>query len=265
MLIDTHAHLYSEDFHSDLNEVILKAGTAGVKYILLPNIDKDSIAPMESVCLRFPSCIPMMGLHPGYVNEDWENELNFIEKKLFENPNQYCAVGEIGLDLYWDQTFIKEQKTVFRKQVQWAKALKLPIAIHARSAFDEIFEILDLENNEELSGVFHCFTGNQDQANHILNYGNFKFGIGGVVTYKNSELPTTLKMIDLEHIVLETDSPYLPPVPFRGKRNETSYLSIVADKLADVYAVSSKEIASITSKNAFKLFHLEKFNVNEYN
>lgn len=262
-MIDTHAHLYSEDFELELEEIIIRAQNSGVKQILLPNIDKESIAPMDAVTKKFSNCIPMMGLHPGYVKEDWEEELQTIEHMLFANPGKFCAVGEIGMDLYWDQTFIEEQKLVFRKQIQWAKQLNLPIAIHARNAFDEIFEILDSENTPDLSGVFHCFTGNQEQAKHILDYGNFFFGIGGVVTYKNSELPSVLKEIDLQHLVLETDAPYLPPVPYRGKRNESSYLGYIADKLADIYSVSSKEIAEETTKNAIKLFHLEKFNVHE--
>ena len=259
MLIDTHTHIYSEDFEVDLHDVMLRAKNAGVTQLLLPNINSESIGPMESVCLRFPNCIPMMGLHPGYVKEDWENQLSTIEKKLFKNPEIYCAIGEIGMDLFWDQTFLEEQKVAFRRQVQWAKELNLPIAIHARNAFDEIFEILDDEKNENLSGVFHCFTGNREQANHIINYRNFKFGIGGVVTYKNSELPEVLKEIDLIDIVLETDAPYLPPVPHRGKRNESSYVELVADKLADIYGVSLQEIAKQTTENAVKLFHLEKF------
>lgn len=260
-MIDTHAHLYSEDFELELEEIMGRALNSGVKHILLPNIDKESIAPMEALCNRFSNCIPMMGLHPGYVKEDWEVQLQSIESNLFANPRAFCAVGEIGMDLYWDQTFIEEQKLVFRKQIQWAKQLNLPIAIHARNAFDEIFEILDSENTPDLSGVFHCFTGNKEQAKHILDYGNFFFGIGGVVTYKNSELPNVLKEIDLQHLVLETDAPYLPPVPYRGKRNESSYLGYIADKLADIYSVSSKEIAEETTKNAIKLFHLENFNI----
>jgi TatD DNase family protein len=259
MLIDTHAHLYSEDFEDDLEEVMLRAKNSGVQKILLPNIDQESIVQMEAVCNRFSNCIPMMGLHPGYVKEDWENQLSYIEKRLFEKPEIYCAVGEIGIDLFWDRTFLEEQKIVFRRQVQWAKTLNLPIAIHARNAFEEIFEILDAENNDNLSGVFHCFTGNIEQANHILNYRNFKFGIGGVVTYKNSVLPDVIKEIDLMHIVLETDAPYLPPVPHRGKRNESSFVELVAEKLADIHGVSLQEIAKQTSENAVKLFRLEKF------
>jgi TatD DNase family protein len=261
MLIDTHAHLYSEEFQQDLSDTITRAQNIGVKRILLPNIDTESISEMEKVCKNFPECIPMMGLHPGYVKGDWEQQLNLIEQKLFESSEQYCAVGEIGIDLYWDTTFCEQQKIAFRKQINWAKELKLPIAIHCRNAFDEIFEILDSENATELTGVFHCFTGNLEQANHILSYGGFKLGIGGVITYKKSELPEVIKQVDLKHIVLETDAPYLPPVPFRGKRNESAYVSLVAEKLAEIYACSVSEISEKTTQNAIHLFQLGKFGV----
>jgi len=261
MFIDTHAHLYSEEFEMDLDETLLRSKQSNVNIILLPNIDLSSINPMLTLSIKFSNCIPMLGLHPGYVKDDWENQLNFIEKKLFESPEKYCAVGEIGMDLYWETTFCEQQKIVFRKQIQWAKELKLPIAIHCRNAFDEIFKILDQENSSELTGVFHCFTGNFDQAKHILNYGGFKLGIGGVVTYKKSELPIVIQHIDLEHIVLETDAPYLPPVPYRGKRNESSYIPLIAEKMAELYGCSVSEIAEKTTQNAIHLFQLEKFGV----
>jgi len=202
-----------------------------------------------------------MGLHPAYVKEEWEKQLDVMEQKLFENPKLYCAVGEIGMDLYWDKTFIEAQKIAFRRQVSWAKKLGLPIAIHAREAFTEILEILDEMNDASLKGVFHCFTGHEQIARHILKYGGFKLGIGGVVTYKNSHLAELLKKIDLEHLVLETDAPYLTPVPFRGKRNESSYVKYVAEKLSDIYQVSIDTIAEITSKNAMELFQLERYAV----
>ena len=261
MFIDTHAHLYSEEFHNDIEETIQRALTSNANYMLLPNIDCESIIPLENLCQRFPNCIPMMGLHPGYVKEGWNKQLSAIEEKLVQSPEKYCAIGEIGMDLYWDTTFCEQQKFVFQKQITWAKELKLPIAIHCRNAFDEIFEILDTENSPELTGVFHCFTGNLDQAKHILNYGGFKFGIGGVITYKKSELPEVIQQIDLEHIVLETDAPYLPPVPYRGKRNESSYIPLVAEKLAEIYNCSVSEIADRTTENAIHLFQLEKFGV----
>ena len=261
MFIDTHAHLYSEEFKTDVAEIILKAQKSNVNYVLLPNIDLTSINPMLDLSHKFPNCIPMIGLHPGYVKEDWQHQLSYIEQKLFESPEKYCAVGEIGMDLYWDTTYCEEQKIVFRKQIQWSKELKLPIAIHCRNAFDEIFEILDQENSNELTGVFHCFTGNIDQAKQILGYGGFKFGIGGVVTYKKSELPDVIQQIDLDHIVLETDAPYLPPVPYRGKRNESSYIPLIAEKLTEIYNCSLSEISDKTSQNAIHLFQLEKFGV----
>lgn len=259
MLIDTHAHLYAEEFDEDRSAMIQKASAASVNYILLPNIDIESIPKMEEVATNYPQCIQMMGLHPAYVKEDWEQQLNVMEKKLFENPKLYCAVGEIGMDLYWDKTFIEAQKIAFRRQVSWAKELGLPIAIHARDAFPEILEILDDMNDESLKGVFHCFTGHEQIARHILKYGGFKLGIGGVVTYKNSHLAELLKKIDLEHLVLETDAPYLTPVPFRGKRNESEYVKYVAEKLSDIYQVSVDTIAEVTSKNAIELFQLERF------
>lgn len=261
MLIDTHAHLYAEEFDEDRQAMIQKASDASVKYILLPNIDIESIPKMEDVAANYPNCFQMMGLHPAFVKEDWEQQLDRMEKKLFENPKLYCAVGEIGMDLYWDKTFIEAQKIAFRRQVSWAKELGLPIAIHARDAFPEILAILDEENDESLKGVFHCFTGHEQIARHILKYGGFKLGIGGVVTYKNSHLAELLKKIDLEHLVLETDAPYLTPVPFRGKRNESEYVKYVAEKLSDIYQVSVDTIAEVTTKNAIELFQLERFKI----
>lgn len=261
MLIDTHAHLYAEEFDTDRSEMIQRAIDAKVNYLLLPNIDVESIPKMEALAATHSNCIQMMGLHPAYVKEDWEQQLDLMEKKLFENPKLYCAVGEIGMDLYWDKTFIEAQKIAFRRQVSWAKELGLPIAIHAREAFPEILEILDDMNDASLKGVFHCFTGHEQIACHILKYGGFKLGIGGVVTYKNSHLAELLKKIDLEHLVIETDAPYLTPMPFRGKRNESEYVKYVAEKLSDIYHVSVDTIAEITSKNAVELFQLERFKI----
>lgn len=254
--IDTHTHLYSTEFDTDRTEVVENAIKAGVKTLLLPNIDVASIEPMYSLCAEFPqNCFPMMGLHPGYVNENWENDLAQIKQALFEKKNY--AVGEIGMDLYWDKTFIEEQKKAFRIQIEWAKELNLPIVIHAREAFDEIFEILDELNDATLTGVFHCFTGTLEQAHKIQSYGGFYLGIGGVLTYKKSELPTVLEEIPLEQIVLETDAPYLPPTPHRGKRNESQFLLHVAEKVAEVKNCSLMEVARITSENAEKLFQLK--------
>ena len=257
MFIDTHTHLYAEEFKDDRKEVVEKAIKSGIEKLLLPNIDVESIEGMRQLVEQYPdNCYAMMGLHPGYVKEDWEAQLKTIEENLFAHPEKYIAVGEIGMDLYWDKTFQEQQALVFRKQVDWAKALKLPIVIHARDAFDEIFEILDEINTPELSGIFHCFTGNLEQAKHILSYGNFKLGIGGVLTYKKAEIDKVIANIDLKNLVLETDAPYLPPVPFRGKRNESSYILHIAEKLADVYGVSLKTIEEQTTQNALELFKL---------
>ena len=262
MIIDTHAHLYAEEFSEDQTEVFTRAAAAGVHYFLLPNINSESIPLMEKLMKEQKNTIPMMGLHPSYVKENWMEELKIIETHLFKNPSKYCAVGEIGMDLFWDKTFIEAQKIVFRTQISWAKKLKLPIAIHARDAFDEIFEILDEENDESLKGVFHCFTGNLEQATKILDYGGFKLGIGGVITYKNSGLTEVLNSVELKHLVLETDAPYLSPAPFRGKRNESSYLSYIIEKISGIYKLSDAIIAEVTSQNAIELFQLEKFKSN---
>ena len=262
MIIDTHAHLYAEEFSEDQTEVFIRAAAAGVHYFLLPNINSESIPLMEKLMKEQKNTIPMMGLHPSYVKENWMEELKIIETHLFKNPSKYCAVGEIGMDLFWDKTFIEAQKIVFRTQISWAKKLKLPIAIHARDAFDEIFEILDEENDEFLKGVFHCFTGNLEQATKILDYGGFKLGIGGVITYKNSGLTEVLNSVELKHLVVETDAPYLSPAPFRGKRNESAYLSYIIEKISGIYNLSDAIIAEVTSQNAIELFQLEKFKSN---
>ena len=255
MFIDTHTHLFSDSFNEDRNEVVQKAIDAGIMAMLLPNIDVASIHPTLNLAKQYPNnCFPMMGLHPGSVNTNVEKDLAIIKTALYKNS--CIAVGEIGMDLYWDKTFIEEQKFAFREQIAWAKELKLPIVIHARDAFDEIFEIVDELNDEKLTGVFHCFTGTLEQANHIKNYGGFKLGIGGVVTYKKSELPEVLKNVSLNELILETDSPYLPPVPYRGKRNESSYLLHIAEKLAEIYEVPLKTIEEQTTQTAQKLFNL---------
>lgn len=253
--IDTHTHLFSSSFDEDRKEVVLRALNAGVEKLLLPNIDIESIEPMYALCSEFPAnCFPMMGLHPGSVDENWEANLKIIEHNLFNRKN--VAVGEIGMDLYWDKTFQDAQAHAFRIQIAWAKQLNLPIVIHTREAFDEIFEIVDELNDDSLTGVFHCFTGTVDQAKKIQEYGGFKLGIGGVLTYKKSGLDEVLKEVPMEMMILETDSPYLPPTPFRGKRNESAYLLHIAEKLADVKQVSLNEIAEITTANAQQIFKL---------
>lgn len=254
--IDTHTHLYSSQFNEDRDDVILKCFEKGVKKLLLPNIDLSSIEGMMKLVDKYPSnCHPMMGLHPCSVDENIENTLAQLEPYFFENHN-FIAVGEIGIDLYWDRSFINQQIFAFETQITWAKKYKLPIVIHARDSFDEIFEVLDRVNDDQLTGVFHCFTGNLEQANKILSYGGFKLGIGGVVTFKKSGLEGVLKHIPLDHIILETDSPYLAPTPFRGKRNESSYIPLIAEKLSSIYGISEEEIGIITTQNALNLFKL---------
>ncbi len=255
MLIDTHTHLYASQFDEDREPAIQAAKDLGVGMFLLPNIDSTSISGLKKLSEMDSSILPMMGLHPCSVNESLEEELEIIEKELNSETN-YIAIGEIGMDLYWDKTFIKEQEYAFRKQIDWAKERNLPIAIHCREAFDEILTVLDEVNDEKLFGVFHCFTGTLDQAQHILSYGNFKLGIGGVVTFKNGGLDKVLPHIDIDDIILETDAPYLAPSPFRGKRNESKYLLNIAQKLADIYQIPLDALAEKTSNNARQLFNL---------
>lgn len=253
--IDTHSHIYLSDFKDDRTEVISNAIKDGVNKILLPNIDSDSIDAMLGLCKAFPeNCYPMMGLHPTSVKENVEDELAIVEKLL--RDNSFIAIGEIGIDLYWDKTFLHEQEEAFRFQVALAKKHKLPIVIHSRDSFDELFSLLDKLNTPDLHGVFHCFTGTEAQAKKIVNEYGFKLGIGGVLTFKNSGLAEQIKNIGLEHFILETDAPYLAPLPHRGKRNQPAYIPLIAQKLADIKGVSIAEIAEITTQNAIELFKL---------
>jgi TatD DNase family protein len=255
MLIDTHSHLYVEEFDEDRLEVIRAAQENGIEKILLPNIDVKSISRLYDLVERFPEyCLPMMGLHPGSVSESWEHDLECIQQELF--TKKFIAVGEIGIDLYWDDRFVKEQEFVFKTQVEWAKELQLPIAIHARKAFENIFKILDEINDDRLTGVFHCFTGSMNEAKKIRSYGGFKLGIGGVLTYKNAHIAEVVRDLPLDLIVLETDAPYLSPAPHRGKRNESSFLIHVADKIAALKGITRHEVEDVTSQNAIELFKL---------
>ena len=258
-MIDTHSHMYSEQFNGDRPEALLRAKAEGVEFILLPNIDEESIDALHSLSDAEKNCLPMMGLHPCSVNEDLNKKLLLVENELFQGTRKYIAVGEIGIDLYWDRSYMEAQKEAFRIQINWAKKLGLPIVIHARDSMAEILEILDEEHSEALRGVFHCFSGNDKDARRILSYKSFMFGIGGVVTFKNSKLPQVLSGIPLNKILLETDAPYLAPVPFRGKRNESAYLSYVADKLSDIYECSIDIIKEKTTANAEQLFQISKF------
>lgn len=249
---DTHSHLYDTKFAEDREEMIQRAFEEGVERIFLPNVDQHTVKPMLDICARYPNrCFPMMGLHPCHVKEDFKSELVGLQSYL--DKGNYCAVGEIGMDLYWDTSFEQQQKEAFRTQIQWAKAKNLPIIIHCRDAFDPIFEILESERDERLRGIFHCFTGTIDQAQQAIDL-NFHIGFGGVLTFKKSGLDLVAAQIDLSHIVLETDSPYLAPSPNRGKRNESSYLIHIAQKLADIHQVSIQEIAAITTANSKQIF-----------
>ncbi len=248
MLVDTHTHLYSEEFKEDRTAMMQRAINAGVTKLFVPSIDSSYTAEMYAVAKEYPENVyMMMGLHPTYVKENYMEELAFVERELASK--KFYAVGEIGIDLYWDKTFLKQQQHAFQYQIKLAKQYHLPINIHCRDAFDEVFEILEQEKDESLSGIFHCFTGNKEQAIRAIDC-NMKLGIGGVVTFKNGKIDQFLHEIDLQNIVLETDAPYLAPVPYRGKRNESSYIPLIVEKLAQIYAVTEEEIAQTTTQNA---------------
>lgn len=252
ILTDTHTHLYSEDFEQDRNEMMQRALEKGVTRLFVPSIDSSYTQKMYDLEQQFPENVfLMMGLHPCYVKENYLEELEHVETELAKR--KFAAIGEIGIDLYWDKTHLKEQKYAFQHQIQLAKKYKLPINIHCREAFNEIFEILEQEKSNELFGIFHCFTGNYNQALQAIDCG-MKLGIGGVATFKNGKIDQFLNEISLEHIVLETDAPYLAPVPYRGKRNESSYVALVAEKLASIYNRPVEEIAAITTKNSQDVF-----------
>tara|TARA_R110002072_G_scaffold1380_11_gene11691 strand:- start:1093 stop:1857 length:765 start_codon:yes stop_codon:yes gene_type:complete len=252
MITDTHTHLYSEQFDIDRDLMIQKAKDAGVSRFFIPAIDSSYTERMFSLEKQYPDDVfLMMGLHPTSVKANFNEELHHAKKWIDQRP--FYAIGEIGIDLYWDKTFLAEQQEAFQTQIQWAKEKKLPIVIHCRDAFDEIFEVLEQEKGDDLRGIFHCFTGTLEQAKKAISY-NMKLGIGGVATFKNGKIDQFLNQIDLKHIVLETDSPYLSPTPYRGKRNESSYIIYVLDKLVDIYGVSFEEIAKITTQNSKEVF-----------
>lgn len=254
--IDTHAHLYASEFDEDRSEMIERAISLGVEQFLLPNIDENSIAGMHQLAKDYPNrCFAMMGVHPSSVEADWQEQLKRIQS--FFDPSIHIAIGEIGIDLYWDKSLQKEQTLAFEQQISWAKNVGLPIVIHARDSFNEIFEVVDHYNDEQLTGVFHCFTGDLTQAQKIIDYGGFKLGIGGVASFKNGGLDKVLPHIDLKHLILETDSPYLAPVPYRGKRNESSYIPLIAERLSEFYDVPLYTIANVTTASAQELFKLK--------
>ena len=249
---DTHTHLYSEAFDEDRELVMQRAFDENIKRFFVPAIDSSYTKSMLELEAQYPEHVHlMMGLHPTSVKDNYLEELAHVDKMM--NERSFCGVGEIGIDLYWDKSTLEIQKIAFKHQIQLAKQYKLPIVIHCREAFDEIFEVLETEFDDDLFGIFHCFTGTLEQAHRAISF-NMKLGIGGVVTFKNGKIDQFLKEIDLKHIVLETDSPYLAPVPFRGKRNESSYLIRVVDKLSLLYNVSKLEIAKITTANSLEIF-----------
>jgi len=253
-LIDTHSHIYLESFNDDRNQVISTAVEKGIRTILLPNIDTSSIALVNALAMDYPGiCLPMMGLHPTSVKENYREEFEIIRNEMMSGT--YIAVGEIGIDLYWDKTMHLQQSRVFEQELDLALALHLPVVIHARESFNEIFEILQKYEGTGLRGVFHAFSGTPEQALHAVEIGFF-LGIGGMVTYKNSGLDKVVQAADLQHMVLETDSPFLTPVPFRGKRNEPAFLPFVAETLARLKSLDIGEIARKTTENACTLFGL---------
>ena len=252
MFIDTHTHLYSEEFDADRTDIITNAINVGIEKLYLPNVDSTSIDGMLALEQQFPNnCFPMMGLHPCSVKENYKEELATVKSWL--DKRRFFAIGEIGMDLYWDKTFVKEQEFAFKQQIDWALEFNYTIVIHCRDAFAEIFEVLQ-SYTKLPKGIFHCFSGTADQAKQILAFGNFKLGIGGVVTFKNSGLDKVVEQLSINDFVLETDAPYLAPNPHRGKRNESAYLPLIAKKIAELKNISIHEVEDITTKNAEDIF-----------
>lgn len=253
-MIDTHAHIYTKEFNDDLGEVIERSTDNGINKILMPNIDSTSIEPMLEVEHQYPHvCHAMMGLHPSSIKKGFEKQLYEVEGWL--SKRKFLAIGEIGIDLYWDKQFEAHQKEAFKIQIQWAKEMNLPIVIHCREAFEETISIVEALHDERLTGVFHCFTGSIEEAERAIKLG-FYLGIGGVATFKNGGLDKVLPHVDLNKILLETDSPYLAPVPYRGKRNEPSYLPFIAQRIADIKSISVEGVKKATSENAQALFKI---------
>ena len=251
-LIDTHTHLYVEAFDEDREEIIQKAIKIGIERFYLPSIDSSYTSRMLDLESKYPDHIRLMiGLHPTHVKDNYKDELHHVDQCL--NKYDFSAVGEIGIDLYWDKSFLKNQQEAFDLQISWAKEKKMPVVIHCRNAFDEVFEVLQGHRCNNLSGIFHCFSGTKEQAEMVIDM-KFKLGIGGIVTFKNGKIDKFLDQISIDHIVLETDAPYLAPTPFRGKRNQSEYLVYILKKLTEIYQKSEKEIAAITTKNALSVF-----------
>jgi TatD DNase family protein len=252
-LTDTHTHLYLPSFDNDIDKVIERAVDKGITKMFLPNIDRESIKSIKKLALKYPdNCIPMMGLHPTSVDGNFHDDIKLVEDEL--NSGKYYAVGETGIDLYWDKKYKNEQIASFQKQIELSLEHKLPVIIHARESFKEIFKAMQKYKDSGIKGIFHAFTGTVEQAGYIINELGFKIGIGGIVTFKNSGLDKTVKEINIENIVLETDSPFLAPVPRRGRRNESSYLVYIAEKVAEIYKINPVKVAEITTENAQEIF-----------
>lgn len=258
-IIDTHSHLFLEEFDEDRAEVMARARQAGLTHIFMPNIDSTTVEPLLRACREYADlCHPMVGLHPTSVNENYETELEVVQRELETNVAAYCAIGEIGMDLYWDKTFFEMQQVVLRRQFDWALQYDLPVVIHCREAFAPIYNIMKDYRGTSLRGIFHSFTGTVDEAVAVLEFPGFYIGVNGVVTFKKSQLPQVLRSVPLERVVLETDSPYLTPAPNRGKRNESARITDTLFKVAEVYGRSAEIVADITSKNALKVFGMLK-------
>lgn len=254
-MIDTHSHIYEPEFDEDRELVIQRAMQAGVECILLPNINEASVDPMLSLCHSFPGyCYPMMGLHPEDVSDDYVQVLDKMEERLKAPSHPYIAIGEIGLDFYWDTSRSRQQIDAFVRQIEWAIRYKLPLMIHSRSAHAELVQTVRQYISEGLTGVFHCFGGTIEEAHELLSFDGFVLGIGGISTFKKSPLPEVLRTVPLQRIVLETDSPYLAPVPYRGKRNESAYVTEVVKKMAEIYNVSLQEVENVTNANTKRVF-----------
>ncbi len=254
MIVDTHTHIFVSEFDADRDKVIERAQFEGVEKFVLPNIDSASIPALKKIVADYPDdMLPLMGLHPTSVKDNYLEELAIVKQEL--NNFKYYGVGEIGIDLYWDKTYLKQQQDAFQTQLQWAKEMKLPVSIHIRDAFDEVFEIVEQEKSPDLTGIFHCFTGSLEQAIKAIDL-NFYLGIGGVVTFKNGKIDKFLNQIPPQHIVMETDAPWLSPTPHRGKRNEPAYIKLVLEKLASIYGMKTHELECILYHNAMDIFDL---------
>lgn len=259
-LVDSHSHLFLEEFADDLPQVIERARQAGVTHIFMPNIDSTTICPLLQACSAYPGYLfPMAGLHPTSVADNVEQELNIVQEQLQHITDcGYVAIGEVGLDLYWDKTYLNQQLRAFEQQLQWSLEYRLPLVIHCREAFTYIYNVLTRYRSEPLRGIFHSFTGTADEAARLLEFPGFLLGINGVLTFKRSSLPEVLRSVPLQRLVVETDSPYLTPVPHRGKRNESGYVLHTLCRLAEVYGLPAEEVAKITSENALKVFGMLK-------